>query len=369
MPKILVILIPGFPENEQDTTCLPLQQALVHTIKMNHPDVEPIILALEYPFKKGIYQWNGVEVHAFGGRNRGKFFRLFNWIKVWRALRKINQTYEVTGILSFWIDECAFLGERFARANNLKHYCWVLGQDARPFNSYVKLSGMEDKSFVAMSDFLAHNLKVNYNIVPEQVIPGGIDEGLFTDTAIERDIDVLGAGSLITLKQFNLFIEVICRLRRRIPNVKAVICGEGPDRARLERMITKLKMEKHITLKGQLPYAEVLKLMQRSKVLLHTSSYEGYGMVSAEALAAGAKVVTLLHVMNHRIENWQVAETTYEAGEIITDILQNEAMAYYPVVLFKIEDTAASFMKLYTDEAAVISLNRFAIAPKESVAL
>ena len=43
--KTLVILTPGFPENEADTTCLPMQQSLVRSIKENYRHINITILS------------------------------------------------------------------------------------------------------------------------------------------------------------------------------------------------------------------------------------------------------------------------------------------------------------------------------------
>lgn len=369
-PQTLVILTPGFPENEADSTCLPLQQALVKSIKENYPGINLRILSFEYPFKSNNYNWNGVPVQAFGGKNKGKLFRIYNWFKVWMALNKLKKDHQIIGLLSFWLGECAFIGERFAKLHKLKHYCWMLGQDARPRNKYFTLSGIANSRLVAISDFLANNLKANYGITPKYVIPGGVDESQFKETYRERSIDMIGVGSLIPLKQYNLFLEVVCRLRRRFPDIKAVICGAGPERAKLMRMIYELNLQANITLVEELPYPQVLAMMQQSKVLLHTSNYEGLVMVAPEALAAGAKVVSLLRLMNEEVPNWQVAETTYNAAEIITGMFYDANTEYKPVIPFKIEDTAAQFMKLYTDSNVVtISRKRLPMALKDKVAL
>ncbi|GAB3904877.1 glycosyltransferase [Mucilaginibacter boryungensis] len=369
-PPILVILTPGFPESEADTTCLPLQQALVKAIKEDHPGINPQVLSFEYPFKARNYTYHGVPVQAFGGRNKGKLFRLYNWLKVWMALTKLKKDYEIIGLLSFWLGECAFIGEQFARLHRLKHYCWMLGQDARFDNKYFTLAGIDSNRLVAISDFLVSNMETNYDVTPKHVIPGGIDQSKFEENDCERTIDIIGVGSLIPLKQYHLFLDVICRLRRRFPNIKAVICGAGPERARLMRMIYKLKIQTNVTLVEELPHPQVLAMMQQSKVLLHTSNYEGLVMVAPEALAAGAKVVSLLRLMDKDIPNWEIAENTHDAAEIITGILTDANVEYTPVVPFKIEDTAAQFVKLYTESNVVaISRKRLAIALKDKVAL
>jgi hypothetical protein len=55
--KTLVILSPGFPANEMDSTCLPAQQALVQVVEYPVSPSKIIILAFQYPFTNT--QYNG----------------------------------------------------------------------------------------------------------------------------------------------------------------------------------------------------------------------------------------------------------------------------------------------------------------------
>ena len=81
---VLVILSPGFPENEADTTCLPAQQDLVRLLRQIRPSLELVIIAFQYPFTGKSYQWNGVPVIPLNGRNRGKLYRLLT-LEIGRA--------------------------------------------------------------------------------------------------------------------------------------------------------------------------------------------------------------------------------------------------------------------------------------------
>lgn len=368
-PKVLVVLTPGFPKDERDTTCLPLQQVLLKTIKQNHPELELLVIAFQYPYKKKNYSWNGIPVIAFAGKARPNIFRAYNWAKIWPTLAAINRKKNVVGILSFFLNECAFIGERFAKTHNLKHHCWILGQDAKPDNHYFKLSGMHGNSLLALSDFIASSMYINYGVMPKHIIPGGVDTTMFGDHYVSRDIDVLAAGSLTTLKQYHLFTEVICRLRRQNPGIKAVLCGGGPEKTRLSAMIKKLKMENHITLTGELPHTEVLELMRRARIFVHTSSYEGLGMVCLEALYGGAKVISFLKPMDDDITNWHIAGSTLEMATIAHDILNDNTTEYCPNLVYDINDIAAQMVALYVNKPTAIALKRPAIALKESVVL
>src|SRR3954469_10284281 len=105
--KALIILTPGFPENEEDTTCLPERQALVKALKRNAHSTEIIILTFQYPFIRHHYQWQGIDVYAFNGRNKGKLRRAFVWFCVWKTLKILKRKFKLIGLLSFWLGECA----------------------------------------------------------------------------------------------------------------------------------------------------------------------------------------------------------------------------------------------------------------------
>ena len=120
------------------------------------------------------------------------------------------------------------------------------------------------------------------------MIPLGADPVQFSTQHFERDIDILGAGSLIPLKQYDIYIDVVFELKKKLPCIKTMICGNGPEHDKLRSMIEERDMQSNITLAGEISHDQVLKLMQRSKIFLHPSNYEGYGTVCLEALCAGA---------------------------------------------------------------------------------
>ncbi|HEY0177269.1 MAG TPA: hypothetical protein VGC08_12880, partial [Pedobacter sp.] len=173
--KTLVILSPGFPENEADTTCIPPQQIFVKALKEVRPELNIIVLTFQYPFFSGEYQWYGIRVISFGGANKGRFFRLFTAPRVWVTLRKLNQEFRIIGLLSFWFGKCAYVADVFAKNYDLKHYSWILGQDARAGNKYFHKIKPAGTSLIALSDFIAREFNRNYGVSPEHIIPVGID--------------------------------------------------------------------------------------------------------------------------------------------------------------------------------------------------
>src|SRR5689334_17291676 len=205
--KTLVILTPGFPESEADTTCLPMQQQFVRALKKLYPGFEIVVLTFQYPYHKNEYKWFGIRVIPFAGRNKGGLPKVLLRNKINSTLKDLYHKTRIVGLFSFWYNECAFVGKKFADKYDLKHYCWILGQDAREANKYPKLLPPRSDELIALSDFVQHEFKRNHGITPGCVIPPGIDETLFGKTPAQKDIDVLGVGSLIPLKQYDIFLE------------------------------------------------------------------------------------------------------------------------------------------------------------------
>jgi glycosyltransferase involved in cell wall biosynthesis len=346
MPEdTLVILSPGFPAIEADTTCLPAQQQFVQQVRESYPNLTIIVLAFHYPYINSTYTWKNVHVLSFNGRNKGKLQRLMLWARVWRKLAAIHRSHRIIGLLSFWCTECALVGKHFAKQKKLKHLIWILGQDAKADNKFVKFIRPQSNELVAMSDFLAHTFEVNHGVKPQYVIPNGVDPRLYPPPPNERNIDVLGAGSLIRLKQYDLFIELIAKTRN--PNIRAIICGKGPEEKSLIELIHQHKLEQNISLAGELPQPEVLQLMQRSKIFLHTSYYEGFSTVCLEALYAGAHVISFCKPMRAPIPHWHIVSHQEEMLEKLLELSGSSALEHDPIMPYSMQDSANKIMQLF----------------------
>lgn len=347
---VIIVITPGFPANEEDSTCLPAQQNFIRAVNENFSEVEVIILSFQYPFTKAVYQWHGNTVMAFGGKNKGNLSRFIIWKRVWQQLKIIHKEKNIIGLLSFWCGECAFVAQRFAKKFELPHYCWLLGQDAKKENQYVKRVDAKGTGFIALSDFIQQEFFKNYGIRPANIIPLGINIYEYQSKPTDRDIDVLAAGSLIPLKQYDIFIEIIAALKKKYPQIKAMLFGDGPELQKLQNMIHHLSLHDNIILCGEKSHGEVLLTMQRAKVFLHTSSYEGFGMVCTEALYAGAQVISFCKPMNAAIKNWHIVQDK-EAMIEKTIFLLNQLPPNEKVLPYSIDDTAKAIFKLLAYQA------------------
>ena len=346
--ETLIILTPGFAKNESDTTCLPAQQTFIRSLNEKFPQLNIIILAFQYPYFNKTYQWFGNTVISFNGRNRGGFVKLFLRRKCNAVMKTIHKSNKINGLLSFWYGECALVGKRFADKHRVKHYCWMWGQDARNNNKYPSIALLKADELIAFSDFLQNEFEKNHGIRPLHVITPGIDVKEFSLRSLEKDIDIIAAGSLIPLKQYEIFIEVVAEIKKRIPLIKALLIGDGPEKSKLQSLIASLGLQSNITLTGELSHTHVLQWMQRGKVFLHPSSYEGFGVVCIEALCAGAEVISFVKPMHREIANWHIVTNKEEMEQKTIEILENPKTEYKSIVPYEIEQTVGKFSELFS---------------------
>jgi len=346
--KTLVVLTPGFAKDESDSTCLPMQQSFIRSLNKMIPQLNIIILAFQYPYGRKTYKWHGNTVISFNGRNRGGISKLFLFQKWNAAIKKIHRENKIDGVLSFWYTECALTGKKFADKYHVKHYCWMWGQDAKKGNKYVSLARLKANELIAFSDFMQREFEKNYGISPLYVITPGVDIKDFSFNNVEKDIHIIAAGSLIPLKQYDIFIQVVAELKKRMPLIKAVLIGDGPEKSRLKNLIESADLQSNITLIGELPHPIVLQWMQRGKVFLHPSSYEGFGIVCIEALCAGAEVISFVRPMNKMIENWHIVATKEEMIQKATEILVKSNTEYNSIIPYTIEQSVQKMGQLFS---------------------
>ena len=341
--RTLVILIPGFPADAADSTCLPAQQRFVKTINKLYPGVNIVVLALQYPFREAVYDWHGNTIIAFAGRNKGGLLRLLLWRRVTKTLNSLNKHSNIIGVLGFWAGECALIGKQWSRRNRKPFYCWIMGQDTRKENHYLRRSGISGQQLICISDFSANELQQNHGIHPAHVIPLGIDT---SPASQKKDIDLFGAGSLIPLKQYHICIEVMTTILATLPAVQLVLAGKGPGEEKLRGLILEKGLQANISLVGEKSHEEVLQLMGRTRVFLHPSNFEGFSMACLEALAAGAIVISFHQPMKNDIVNWHVVKSPAEMASKAIEVLRG-SVTTRPVIPYSLADTTRHIMKLF----------------------
>jgi glycosyltransferase involved in cell wall biosynthesis len=283
----VVWITPGFATHEEDDSCIPPLQDLAKA--MSDHGVKLTILALDYPFKKEEYDWNGIRVIAFNGRNRGLLSKVLLMKKVLNRLSLLHQFEKIHLVHSFWLSWPAIIGQLFCKRYHLPHVQTLMGQDTRP-NRFYRFFDFQYSTLVHLSDYAAR-IFMKHRTANSTIIPFGIDALHYEDK--ERDIDLLFVSSFIKLKNPLRFIELVDAIKSQIPSVKAMMIGNFHDSnlvKQCRQLIYSKVLNQNVTISNALSRASVFEHMKRSKVLVHTSHYESQGMVMVEAIAHGCTV-------------------------------------------------------------------------------
>ena len=354
--KTLIVISPAFPENEAATYWVPSQQLMVKALKRNFPESTIIVLAILYPYKVSEYEWYGVQVASFNGTHRRKLRRPGLWKDMSGKLKTIYDSQNVIGILSFWCGEFAFIANRFAKKYSLPHYIWICGQDARKLNRWVKFIRPKEGQLIAMSDSLVNEFYKSHGIKPMHIAPNAIDPATFPEPqSPQREIDILAVGSFEPLKQYDLFTSIVKSIHEAIPDVKAFHCGIGREKKKIESLIEKFSLQDTLHLLGGKKQEEILALMQRTKIFLHTSSYEGFSTVCLEALYAGAHVISFCYPLNHQVPHWHVVKTAEEMTAKALEILRDDNCDHTSVMLYTMDESAKAIIKLFDQNLLRVS--------------
>lgn len=90
--------------------------------------------------------------------------------------------------------------------------------------------------------------------------------------------------------------EIIKAARKIVdfnPKIRFIIAGEkGSYYPKLEKLLKELGLENYVIFPGVIKKEEKIKFMQRCKIYLQPTKYEGFGVAILEAMSCGAAVVT-----------------------------------------------------------------------------
>ena len=73
-----------------------------------------------------------------------------------------------------------------------------------------------------------------------------------------------------------------------MPEARLAILGSGPLEAETRRLVAELELDDAVTLPGR---TDIRDWLERADVFVHTSRWEGFGIVLLEAMLAGLPVV------------------------------------------------------------------------------
>lgn len=130
------------------------------------------------------------------------------------------------------------------------------------------------------------------------VVPPGIGTA-FTPGRAERDPIVLTVARLTNAKRIDAVVRSVAVLVDRVPDLRLVIVGSGPEREALEALAAELGIGDRVLLTGRVSDDDLVGWYQAARVLVSASTSEGWGMTITEAAACGTPSVAS-DIVGHR---------------------------------------------------------------------
>jgi len=155
---------------------------------------------------------------------------------------------------------------------------------------------------------------------------------LRSELSIEDDeLSLLHVGALIRTKNVPALIKALANWQQKY---KLVLVGDGPERARIEKLVQRLNLTGTVFLLGKKPHDDTLSIIRSCDVLILSSICEQMPNVVLEALALGRPVIATrvggvpeikssnLHLVGRLEEIGQVIGSSIRAIE--EDIIMQE---------------------------------------------
>ena len=163
-----------------------------------------------------------------------------------------------------------------------------------------------EKISAKIGDFIDYKLSINrYNsivVLTEQdknenwnnnkkiiAIPNPIKSLPYKTSTIENK-KVIAVGRLTIVKNFASLIRAWNSVVNNHPDWSLEIYGNGAEYNNLLTLISNLKLEKHVFLKGH--SYNILEEMANASIFTLTSAFEGFGLVIVEAMSCGLPVIS-----------------------------------------------------------------------------
>ncbi|NMB57382.1 glycosyltransferase family 4 protein [Candidatus Beckwithbacteria bacterium] len=149
---------------------------------------------------------------------------------------------------------------------------------------FLKLSWDQ---FITISLYVKEKLiknRVSKNKI--KIIACGVDLQLINKSKfIKKEDQIIVVSRLINYKRVDWTINLINQIREKFPKLKLKIIGIGPEEKKLIFLTGKLRLNKKVEFVKNIKSMQLYEEIAKSKLLLHPSLVEGFGIVLLEATA------------------------------------------------------------------------------------
>ena len=184
-------------------------------------------------------------------------------------------------------------------------------------------SNLVTASSVFETMLITDTYKIDENKI-KKIIPG-VDREIFSpDLSIKKENIFLSIGRIQEQKGQLQTLEFLNNFKEIENDFKCIFIG-GPSGKHgneyleeLERTVEKLSLDTHVEFVDNLPQTKIIKLLNKAKLLIHTSQFETFGLVAIEAQTMGVPVLSinngsLMEIIENN-KNGYLSETLIDRG-------------------------------------------------------
>ena len=146
-------------------------------------------------------------------------------------------------------------------------------------------------NFITVTGSVSRDFLISRGIDKNKIgiLPSAIDTKRFFPVSSRKKYDVITVAELNPIKRIDVFLEVISRLAKNIPDIKALILGDGPFRKSLENLSKRFGLEDKVEFASFT--SDVERHINEAKIFLLPSKSEGLSLAMLEAMACGVTPV------------------------------------------------------------------------------
>ena len=157
------------------------------------------------------------------------------------------------------------------------------------------------------------------------VLPNYVDTEKFLPTETNKDFDILFIGRLSNEKNIASLLEAVMKLKYRI-----IVIGKGPLEKELKEKYKNLNGL--LEWKGNVSNIELPGYMNRSKMFVLPSHYEGHPKALIEAMSCGMPVIGadspgICDVIRHGENGWLCGTDADSISQVIQNLLEDPNLA------------------------------------------
>ncbi|MBO2453200.1 glycosyltransferase family 4 protein [Actinomadura barringtoniae] len=151
--------------------------------------------------------------------------------------------------------------------------------------------------WTAVSSVAAEPVRRLVHPAPVQVLPNGIDAWRWRIDPVSREphqMVVVAVMRLAVRKRPLPLLRILRQAHHALGDqvdLRAVIVGDGPERALVERFLSRHRMDHWVSLPGRLSRHQIRALFARADAFVAPATLESFGIAALEARCAGLPVI------------------------------------------------------------------------------